>query len=124
MDGYSRVAEIQKAMAHPIRLQILQALESEGEACVCHLERMLGVRQATLSQQLARLRDGGLVQDQRVGTNVYYSLRDASLSQFIEIMFTTAQLLAMTEGQALEFELPVVDASKPCRCPRCNPSTL
>lgn len=120
MDGYVRVAEFQKALAHPVRLQILQALASEGEACVCHLERMLGVRQAALSQQLAKLRDGGLVQDQREGTNVYYSLRDTSLGQFIEIMFTTAQLLAMTEGTALEFDLPVADAATPCRCPRCN----
>ena len=121
MDGYVRVSEIQKAMAHPIRLQILQALVSEGEACVCHLERTLGVRQAALSQQLAKLRDGGLVSDQREGTNVYYSLKDASLAQFIEIMFSTAQLLAMTEGTTLEFELPDSDGSTPCRCPRCNP---
>jgi ArsR family transcriptional regulator len=120
MDGYIRVAEIQKAMAHPIRLQILRALSAEGEACVCHLENLLGVRQAALSQQLAKLRDGGLVKDQREGTNVYYSLRDVSLAQFIEILFTTAQLLAMSEGTTLEFELPVADASTPCRCPRCN----
>ncbi len=121
MDGFIRAAEIQKAMAHPIRLQILRALSSEGEACVCHLENLLGIRQAALSQQLAKLRDGGLVKDQREGTNVYYSLRDVSLAQFIEILFTTSQLLAMTEGTTLEFELPVADSSAPCRCPRCNP---
>jgi DNA-binding transcriptional ArsR family regulator len=40
-----------KALAHPVRLQILDMLRS-GEVCVCHMETALGKRQAYISQQL------------------------------------------------------------------------
>src|SRR3989304_8605298 len=79
MDGYRCTADLLKAIAHPTRLRILEALAEGGEACVCHLESVLGQRQATISQQLARLRRDGLVTDRRQGLNVFYTLVDAGL---------------------------------------------
>jgi ArsR family transcriptional regulator len=84
MNGYGWLAMRLKALGHPVRLQILEVLEVEGEACVCHLESRLGQRQATISQHLARLRDAGLVADRRDGLNVFYSLADDSVASLLE----------------------------------------
>src|SRR5690349_5659041 len=60
-----------KALAHPARIAILDVLRN-GEQCVCHIEVHLGYRQAYISQQIAVLREAGLIQDQRDGLNIYY----------------------------------------------------
>jgi len=62
-----------KAMAHPNRLMILCFL-CEGERSVSELEQLLALRQPTVSQQLARLREDGLVKTRRQGKTIYYSL--------------------------------------------------
>ena len=59
MTQYANRAQIFKALAYRARLHILEALEQE-EACVCHLEALLGLRQAYISQHLALLRQAGL----------------------------------------------------------------
>ncbi|KAA5602432.1 ArsR/SmtB family transcription factor [Blastochloris sulfoviridis] len=62
-----------KALAHQSRLVILCML-AEGEKSVGELEELLSQRQATVSQQLARLRLDGLVTTRRDGQTIYYSL--------------------------------------------------
>ncbi len=62
-----------KAIAHEGRLSILCRL-AEGEASVSDLEELLNARQAAVSQQLARLRQEGLVNTRRQGKAIYYSL--------------------------------------------------
>lgn len=66
-------ADFLKALAHESRLMILCIL-AEGEKSVGDLERALGMRQPAVSQQLARLRNDGLVTTRRAGKIVYYSL--------------------------------------------------
>ncbi|MBX3061322.1 MAG: winged helix-turn-helix transcriptional regulator [Anaerolineae bacterium] len=48
-DPFTIQANYFKALAHPVRLQILAVLR-QGEACVCHLEVILQRRQAYISQ--------------------------------------------------------------------------
>jgi DNA-binding transcriptional ArsR family regulator len=72
-DEAKRAAEFLKALAHENRLMILCIL-SQGERSVSELERMLSLRQPTVSQQLARLRADGLVATRRDGKTIYYSL--------------------------------------------------
>jgi DNA-binding transcriptional ArsR family regulator len=55
-----------KAFSHPARLAILEELR-KGEHCVCHLEALLEARQSYVSQQLAVLREAGLISDRRDG---------------------------------------------------------
>lgn len=85
MTEHADTAQIFKALAHPARLRILETLE-QGEACVCHLEVLLGLRQAYLSQQLAMLRQAGLVSDRREGLNVFYCLIDERVSMLLTLM--------------------------------------
>ena len=72
-DNAKRAGEFLKALAHESRLMILCIL-TEGERSVGELEKILALRQPTVSQQLARLRADGLVSARRDGKTVYYSL--------------------------------------------------
>jgi ArsR family transcriptional regulator, virulence genes transcriptional regulator len=73
MDNAKRASDFLKALAHESRLMILCIL-NEGEKSVGELEQELGLRQPTVSQQLARLRADGLVATRRDGKTIYYSL--------------------------------------------------
>jgi ArsR family transcriptional regulator len=97
-----------KALMHPARIAILDALRG-GEQCVCHLEAHLGYRQAYLSQQLAVLRDAGLVADSRDGWNVYYRVIEPDVFALLD----TARTML---GAPAPSDRPDVD----CPCPRCD----
>lgn len=67
-------ARILKAMAHPGRLAMLDALAG-GELCVCDLQKVVGSDMSTVSKHLAVMREAGLVEDRRQGLQVFYRLR-------------------------------------------------
>ena len=75
-----------KALAHEGRLMILCHL-STGEKSVTELERLLGQRQAAVSQQLARLRVDGLVRARREGKAIFYSLGDSRAARLVALLF-------------------------------------
>ncbi len=108
-----------KALAHPARLQIMEVLRRDGECCVCHLENILGQRQAYISQQLSRLREAGLVVDRREGLNVFYSLTDKSIIRLLKVTRQSATDLASLNGVKLSFRQLEQDESCPCTCPNC-----
>lgn len=120
MRGYSRAAMIFRALAHPVRLQILEILKNEGEACVCHLEAHLNQRQAYISQHLAKLREAGLVADKREGLNVFYALAFDG----IEALLADAKQLALEAARAEGIDLAFNEVSKAfpkrCNCPKCE----
>lgn len=62
-----------KVLANPDRLLLMCQL-SQGEWCVSDLEKQLGIRQPTLSQQLGVLRDSELVATRREGKSIFYSI--------------------------------------------------
>ena len=119
MNGYTQTAMIMKALGHPARLQILEILRQE-ESCVCHLEHILGQRQAYISQQLSRLREAGLVIDRRQGMNVFYALADESIGPLLDAVRATATSIAQAEGQALTFPKPGHANPESCPCPKCH----
>lgn len=63
-----------KALADPIRVQLMSILlaETEGGVCTCDLAPAVGLSEATVSHHLKQLREAGLVEGTRKGTNVYY----------------------------------------------------
>ena len=69
-----------KAMADPLRLQVLEALGA-GERCVCELTSELGLAQSKLSFHLKVLREAGLIEARDEGRWVYYSLRIDAIEQ-------------------------------------------
>ncbi len=73
-ENYRERAKVMKAMAHPSRLMIVDAL-AQGEQCVCDLTELVGHDISTVSKHLAVLRAAGIVEDQRRGKLVYYRLK-------------------------------------------------
>ena len=77
-------AEFFKALAHPVRIRILEMLV-RGERSVNELREALGVDQPTVSQQLAVLRAKNVVEARKEGTAVRYTVRDAALRDLLEV---------------------------------------
>lgn len=86
LEGASEAAAMLRALSNPSRLMLLCELV-EGERKVGELERSLGLSQAYVSQQLARLRADGIVCARRVGRIAYYSLADSRVRPLLSVLY-------------------------------------
>jgi DNA-binding transcriptional ArsR family regulator len=77
-------AKIIKAMAHPTRLFIIEELSKSDQRCVCELTEMIGADMSTVSRHLAMLKNAGILEDEKRGSQVYYRLRVPCVLNFIE----------------------------------------
>jgi DNA-binding transcriptional ArsR family regulator len=77
-------AEFFKALAHPLRIRILELLR-EGPMSVSQLQEAIGAPASSLSQQLAVLRGRNVVVTERRGTTVIYRVRDAELFELLDV---------------------------------------
>ena len=108
------ISNLLKNISHPTRIRILFAIGS-GEACVCHLEAMLGYRQAYISQHLMELRKAGLLSTLRDGRFIYYRLRNR---QVLDIILVTGIVAGIPQ-----IELDKLSSSNKipnCCCPKCS----
>ncbi|HEV8616835.1 MAG TPA: metalloregulator ArsR/SmtB family transcription factor [Methylomirabilota bacterium] len=76
-------AEFFKALAHPVRVRILEILRT-GERSVNELQDALGLDQAAVSQQLAVLRARQVVATSRAGSTVRYAIRDPAVGDLLD----------------------------------------
>jgi ArsR family transcriptional regulator len=109
MQFFDLQAQLLKVLTHPARLAILAILR-DGEHCVCHIEAHLGYRQSYLSQQLAVLREAGLIQDRRDGWNIYYRVANP---QIYAVLDAVQQALGQPAA-------PLPREGVHCPCPKCN----
>ena len=86
LENAKRASSFLKALAHENRLVILCCL-AEGEKNVSELEALLGIRQPSLSQQLARLRSDQLVSTRRDSKQIYYSLASEEAKKMVELLY-------------------------------------
>jgi DNA-binding transcriptional ArsR family regulator len=107
---YKKISDLLSAIGNPVRVQILLAI-GKGEACVCHLESLLGLRQAYISQQLMTLRKKKLITSRREGKYIYYRLLKPEV---LELIRAAGAITGVMEGA-----LVVQDHSN-CECPKCN----
>jgi len=77
-------AEFFRALAHPIRIRMLEALV-RGERSVQELQEALDLEQPVVSQQLAVLRAKNIVSARKEGTTVRYAVRDRLLSDLLDV---------------------------------------
>jgi ArsR family transcriptional regulator len=119
------IARIAQALAHPVRIRILDLLRNEG-AYVMHLTNALDRPQANISQHLAVLRDAGLVSDERDGMTVEYRVRD---QRVYEILGRLGELASRGPSEPRSTETPPYGLREGrggrhgrgrCRCPRCR----
>ena len=97
-----------KVLANEDRLLLLCQL-SQGEMSVSELEEALDIRQPTLSQQLGVLRNEGVVETRRVGSTVYYSVRDPRMSH---LLATARQMLASTLEDSRDVLVTIEDMER------------
>lgn len=76
----SEISKILNLSGNEVRLKILYLLDSEEKMCPCDLSDVLGMSVPAISQHLRKLKDGGLVLDNKVGQTVFYQLVDDSIS--------------------------------------------
>ncbi len=114
IDDYPEAAELLKTIAHPERIHLLAALR-DGPQCVCHLTALLGQRQPYVSQQLAYLREAGLVADYREGLNVYYRIREPRVFALLD---TVGDIIGQPNAFRNVHISPRLLAD--CPCPRCT----
>ncbi|MBK6315730.1 MAG: winged helix-turn-helix transcriptional regulator [Blastocatellia bacterium] len=77
-------AEFFKALAHPLRIAVLDALR-EGELTVNEISQRFGVESANTSQQLAVLRNKNIVSTRKEGASVYYSVVDPAVFRLLDV---------------------------------------
>lgn len=77
-------AEFFKALAHPARIKILELLRA-GELSVTELQEQLEIEASSVSQQLAVLRNKNIVETRKVGTSVYYNVRDPAIFELLDV---------------------------------------
>jgi ArsR family transcriptional regulator len=75
-DAVAAAAEMLRTLAHPMRLRIVDALNTEGEMPVCQITDYLKISQAATSQHLNHMRRVGLLRSERRGKEMWYSVTD------------------------------------------------
>ena len=81
---YGKQAELLKALAHPVRLQIVHDLLESGCRNVRCMETRIGMSQSCVSQHLQKLRLAGVVTAERNGNEVYYRVASPQVAALIE----------------------------------------
>jgi DNA-binding transcriptional ArsR family regulator len=96
---YVAKAQLFRALGHPVRIRILELL-ADQERTVGDLQGELNLDSSGTSQHLAALRQQGVLESRRAGTNTYYRIRDPRVSQLLAV---ARQLLttALSDSQAL-----------------------
>ena len=113
-NSIDQISEMLTVMGQPVRIQILLVIR-EKEACVCHLEAVLGIRQSGISQHLMALRKAGLVTSQRIGRNIYYSLNDPHIDKLL------ADVIRLTSANPDTLTALSLRPYPHCPCPQCHP---
>ena len=98
---YEARAKIIKAMAHPARLFIVDELSKNGERCVCDLTEMIGTDMSTVSRHLAQLKDAGIVDVEKRGQMVFYSLRVKCILSFFDCVESVIKCNAQSQQELL-----------------------
>lgn len=80
-----------KALADPVRVRLMSLILANAEhgACTCDLAPAVGVSEATTSHHLKQLRDAGLVEGTRQGTNVFYRPRYDAMGALCRVIDPT-----------------------------------
>lgn len=99
-------ADFFKALAHPIRIKILEFLRY-GELSVTELQERLTIDSSSVSQQLSILRHKAIVESRKSGTTVYYKVRDPAVFELMDVarrIFNNQLLISRSTLEQLEEE--------------------
>ena len=101
-------AEFFKSLAHPLRISMLDALR-DGELTVNEISQRFEVESANASQQLAVLRNKGIVIARKDGANVYYAINDRTIFKLLDVareIFNNQLIGVRTMLEEIRLEAP------------------
>ena len=84
--AYDFKAAVLKALAHPNRLRILEALRCDREVCNCEIGPKLGLEQSNLSRHLLALSEAGLIVARRDGVRIMYEVTDPRVFKVLDLV--------------------------------------
>jgi DNA-binding transcriptional ArsR family regulator len=82
-ENLERAADMLKAMAHPVRIMIIDCLEDGKEHTVTEIHRKLGIEQSVTSHHLGIMKDKGVLASRRIGKNTYYFLKHENIKTLL-----------------------------------------
>ncbi len=92
----AKMAMILKAVANPVRLQIVNVL-LRNECSVGELVKALGAKQSLTSQRLSDLKFGGILKSRRNGNKTYYSLANNSIRKIVESIIAEKRKMVLVK---------------------------
>lgn len=92
-----------KAMAHPVRLMIIDEL-SRGDRCVCELLPKFNLDQSTLSRHMSQLKNAGIVTEKKEGVRVIHHLATPCIMQIFGCVMNVAKDDLRRKGKLLNIE--------------------
>lgn len=96
-------ADILKALAHPIRIILVDALR-QRERCVCELNELVDLDQSTVSRHLAQLKRAGIVGERRQGTKIIHHLDCPCMLQAIDCTVEVLEKKSRRHRDAMKTE--------------------
>jgi len=106
---HRKIADLLDCIGNPARVNILLAIGT-GEACVCHLESLLELRQAYISQQLMILRKKMIISSRREGKYIFYRLVNPRILDLIQ---SAGEIMGVPKDAVM------IQDHSDCECPIC-----
>lgn len=78
--------KILKALAHPLRLDIIKLLITNENLCVCKIQEIFNIGQSNLSQHLKILKDADILNSKKNGGWIHYSLKNKKIIELIDLL--------------------------------------
>lgn len=85
-EQYGEAANLLKSIAHPVRICIIKGLQKKGLCNVSDMRCGLDLPQSTVSTHLSILRDMGIVETLRKGTEIYYQIKDQRVVELLNLL--------------------------------------
>jgi DNA-binding transcriptional ArsR family regulator len=82
---YERQADIAKAVAHPVRVAVLDYVK-DGEQCVCDIAEAVGTERSNLSKHLSVMVSAGVLASRKDGLKVMYRLKTPCVVKFLDCL--------------------------------------
>lgn len=84
VERLEKTSSMLKAMAHPMRIAILNILETDKKMTVSEIHKTLDLEQSTTSHHLGILKDKGILKSERKGKNTFYFLKNNNLQHIVD----------------------------------------
>ncbi len=98
---FKRQAEIAKAIAHPLRIAIIDFLK-DGEQCVCDIAEQVGSERSNVSRHLSVMVNAGVLEYRKEGLKVIYSLRCTCIVDFFSCVTSVLKQQAKENEKLLK----------------------